>query len=249
MLSSQCSLFKCSLLQFSFIGSNLQLQCSLYCFFVLLGNWVSSPVPLISHMFCSSTLNCTQFIMAFLYLYNFPSHNTLPYIHIFTTYIYINLRTSIFAITGISLQQYSVYGIISYNISYNTFHLLSHCGVNYVLCISIYLFISILTIWIIIWLCVGFWNLRPATGTTIFLYIFDTLIYCLNCHINLPFYHVFGHLYPMRFPSHVTYIYIYIRPLSNRFNFFNQSNICSSFFSHFDNTYFVTITFHLTFPF
>ena len=83
--------------------------------------------------------------------------------------------TSINPMTSVPMhfvQSYSIYGIISYNISYNSFHIYFH--ILPYRCVN----------WPLFALC-GVWNLQPATHTTI---ISIHLSYSLICHINLPFF-------------------------------------------------------------
>ena len=111
-------------------------------FMVLFNNLASPFVPFILHTY---VLNRTQFIPL-----QIPSYYALPFIY-FTS---INLIISVH-MHFLQYSLYSAYGIISYHISYISFHSLFHLGVNYV-CIYTYLFpFPFLTMHIIVFLLCG----------------------------------------------------------------------------------------------
>ena len=113
------------------------------------------------------------------------------------------------------LQQYLVYSIISYSISYNSFHIHFIFYLIVVSIMSIYLFICFIILL----------HAQP---------FFKTFMLLSQLSHQFTILSVFGNFITCNIFSHFSYIHI--RPLFNWFNLF-------WFLTHIDNSYFVTSQF------
>ena len=145
-------------------------------------------VPFILHIY---VLNRTQFIPL-----QIPPYNALPFIY----FASINPIISV----HMYFLQHSVHRIISYSISYNSFHILFHWGVSYV-CIFTYLFpFSFLTMHIIVFFYVGLKSLtcyiQPYFNTFRLLFHLSHQFTILSITVS-----VFGNSQPVRSSLMFTY--------------------------------------------
>ena len=220
-----CNLFaiiynvQCSLLQFSSIGSNLQLQCSL----VSLSSSIISYKHwflLLSHLFYTSMCLIVHSLYQHLSTFIIFHHHTMLYLFSTSINPMISLHRHF-------LQQYSVYGIISYSISYNSFHILFIFYLIVVSIISIYLFIMF---YFLFSQCGSLFERGFETSTCYNTTIFNTFRLLSQLSHQFTILSVFGTFITCEIFSHFSYIHI--RPLFNWFNLF-------WFLTHIDNSYFI----------